>query len=88
MRLVTPREFACRRCLRSPKLQHRSDTPALSAEGTLLSMICAVTMVMLWGKKNTAGEPGQPPPVMCSMGTPNVCPGRKFRALRAHEGAV
>lgn len=62
MMLVTPREFACRKCHGSPKLQYRSYMPALSAEGTFLSMIGVVRMVMLQDKSSTTGDPGQPPP--------------------------
>lgn len=49
---------SCRGCHRSPKLQHRSYMPGLSAEGSFLCMICVVTMVILRGKRRTPGDPG------------------------------
>lgn len=61
--------------------------PALSAEGTPLSCndLCC-NDGDAWGKSSTAGDPGQPPPVVCHMGTPMCAQAESSGAPRAQKG--
>lgn len=78
---VRGQEYLCVTFLQKVSQKPQTTEQGLHAcpEGTFLSMICALTMVMLQGKRSTAGHPGQPPLVTCYTGTPNVCTGRKLR---------